>query len=103
MSLRHTTSWQHIEGLTKSIMTLAKKQDWPEVNELAIKRHQAVLKHFDDFPVGPETAEFYNDHLSRFLTQEAHITALATDARKKVMQQGLALQQSQKAVSAYHK
>ena len=103
MSLSNTISWQQIERLTTSIMALAKAEDWSEVTKLAIERHRAVLKHFDDFPVGPQTAEFYKKHLSRFITQEAAINALATDARKKVMRQGLAMQKNQKAVAAYHK
>ena len=95
-------SWQLVVDLSQSILQLALEKNWAAISELAIDRHRAVLQHFSTFPVGPETADFYYQRIDLFLKQEEKIKNIAGQARKKAMKEGALLQQSRRAVDAYH-
>lgn len=94
-------SWQSIEALNASMREAAGEEQWPTVVELAVTRHRNLLLHFERFPVGPATADFYAEHLNRMLEGERQLQALALDARKRVMRDGAGASYNRRAVGAY--
>ena len=94
-------SWAHIVSLSDQLMSLADQQEWLAMVEQAAERHNAVQQHFEQFPVGPETAAYYVDKLNGFMTQEQQLQNLAREARKFVMKQGADIQLGKKMTSAY--
>jgi hypothetical protein len=94
-------SWFAIEALSRSMRDAAGREDWLQVVELAASRHRNLLYHFQQFPVGPENAGFYQEHLTRMLDGERELQALALDARRRVMRDGAAANHSRRAVGAY--
>lgn len=93
--------WQQVLDSTKHLEHAANEQDWEHVAELAAKRHSLITQHFDIHPVGPDTAEFYQQHLSSFLAKEEQLQQLAATARKAAMKASLKLHSNKKAVNAY--
>jgi len=96
-----TQSWALIERLTETMQQAALEHDWPHVLELATQRHQYLMAHFDKFPVGPDNAEFYHQHLHAMLTGEQQLQAITTEARKAVMRDSLVSSRNHRAVGAY--
>ena len=94
-------SWAALMHQTRAMRAAARAADWPAVAELAGTRHQALLEHFERFPVGPETAVFYERHLNLLLEQERELKTLAVTARREVMKQGLDASRNRRAVKAY--
>lgn len=94
-------SWQVLIDLSKQMEILAQQNDWQALASLAVERHQRVNQHFTQFPVGPETASFYQQRLSQFMAHEQQLQQLATTARKQVMKHGADLRQGKKANHAY--
>ena len=96
-----TQSWQHIQHLSEQMSYAAQKENWPDVATMASQRHSVIEKHFDSFPVGPETASFYVKHLNQLLQQEEPLKALAREARKQIMKHGTELIKGRKMQRAY--
>ena len=96
-----TDSWQSLVEHSSALRNAVEQQDWMRASEMAQQRHTSLLQHFRRFPVSPETAEFYQDHLARLLADEPELNALAVQARREVMKQGLAFNHNRRAVSAY--
>jgi hypothetical protein len=94
-------SWKTILDYSEKMMQLASEENWNEVANIAVERHQTVNEHFQRYPVGPETADYYYLKLNDFLTNEKELQAIATNARKQVMKHGVNFQQGQKASLAY--
>ncbi|MEE8058017.1 MAG: hypothetical protein V3T17_09290 [Pseudomonadales bacterium] len=94
-------SWQQILVSTQTLEQSAAQEDWPLVAELAASRHQLITQHFKLYPVGPNTAEFYQKHLSSFLIKEEQLQKLAIEARKASMKASIKFNTNKKAVSAY--
>jgi hypothetical protein len=94
-------SWSAVEQMTASLFSAADTCDWQHVLTLAKERHQQVLDHFNCFPVGPDTASFYQERLTQLLNNERDLQQLATAARREVMREGLITNQNNRAVSAY--
>jgi hypothetical protein len=94
-------SWFAIEALSRSMRDAASSEEWLQVVELAASRHRNLLHHFQRFPVGPENAGFYQDHLTRMLDGERELQALALDARRRVMREGAVANHNRRAVGAY--
>ena len=94
-------SWDAIESISTSMRDAAAQEEWNQVVELAMSRHRNLLGHFQRFPVGPENAAFYNDRLSVMLAGERELQALAMDARKKVMRDGVNANYNRRAMGAY--
>lgn len=93
--------WQAINDLGQQMHQLAIDEQWSSIAELAMQRHQTVLTHFGRFPVSPENAEFYTQHLSTFLQQEEQLKQLVESARKKAIRGISSINQGRRAVSAY--
>ena len=96
-----TGSWHALIGHCTALREAVTAQDWMRASEMAEQRHASLLAHFEQFPVGPETAEFYQHHLAHLLADEPQLNALAVQARREVMKQGLAFNHNRRAVSAY--
>lgn len=94
-------SWQDIEAMNQSIHAAANAEEWQQVVECAADRHQRLLAHFEDFPVGPQYANFYQQRLTEMLTGERQLQALATNARKRVMSDGVVINKNRRALGAY--
>lgn len=94
-------SWTALEQLTASMHRAAAGEDWAQVLELSIHRHQSLLEHFGRFPVGPDNAEFYQTHLTTLLSGEQELQRIALEARKRVMRDGVASQRTGRAIGAY--
>jgi hypothetical protein len=71
------------------------------VLELAAARHRRVVEHFESFPVGPDTADYYRQRLSNMLKNEESLQLLVRDARKSLMREGLTIRHGHQAVGAY--
>ncbi len=95
------SSWADIDAATHSIRSAAVAEDWLTVTELAVARHQQIIQHFNQFPVGPQSAPFYQHHLSEMLKSEKDLQALALDARTRVMRDGISLHHNRRALGAY--
>jgi hypothetical protein len=95
------SSWSSIQSLTASLRNAADAENWPQVLELASARHGTLLRHFEQFPVGPANAEFYFQNLNQMLSAEAELQALTLAARKQVMRDGLTNNRNREAVAAY--
>jgi hypothetical protein len=74
-------SWQKLLSSSQSIVELAHQQQWRKITQVVIQRRRIIDKHFEKFPVGTETADFYSSKLSAFFEIENHIEALARQAR----------------------
>lgn len=94
-------SWQCIEDLGLEMQQLVNEESWSNIAEIAVRRHQAVVKHFNEFPVCPERAVFYKSHLSDFLKQEEQFKNVVQQAREKVLKGVVNINQGKRAVSAY--
>lgn len=94
-------SWGAIEAVTVEMKESAETLDWLTVVEQAARRHNLVLAHFEQFPVGPQNADFYRDRLSAMLTGEQALQELVREARKTLMSEGAAMQLNKRMVSAY--
>ena len=94
-------SWRAIEAMSHSIRDAASGEDWHTVVELAATRHHNLVDHFQRFPVGPGNAEFYHHQLAQMLAGERELHALALDARKRVMRNGMVANHNRRAVGAY--
>jgi hypothetical protein len=95
------SSWADIDAVTQSIRAAAVAEDWLSVTEMAIARHQQIIEHFQHYPVGPQSAPFYQHHLSEMLKSEKDLQALALDARTRVMRDGISLHHNRRALGAY--
>ena len=94
-------SWSAIDQLTHAMRTAANAEEWSNVLELSGSRHQRLMQHFEQFPVGPGNAEFYQQHLTSMLNGEKELQRLATDARREVMREGLITNKNHRAIGAY--
>jgi|GEM_PF-5216636 len=94
-------SWHALMGYNTALGDAVAEQDWERACELAAQRHRALLQHFQQHPVGPATAEFYQQALPGFMADEPRLNELAVQARREIMKQSLALRQGRRAVSAY--
>lgn len=95
------SSWNGILQQTNNFKQAIDENRWQIAAELAATRHQTIQKHFKNFPVGPETADFYQKHLSTFMQQEESYRHEAQRARKQAMREGLVISNNKKAISAY--
>ncbi len=95
------TSWQDIEAMNQSLHAAANAEEWQEVVERAATRHQRLLVHFEHFPVGPKYAEFYQNRLTEMLSGERQLQALADNARRRVMSDGVVINKNRRAVNSY--
>lgn len=95
------SSWNVVEALTAAMKSSAKAHDWLDVIEQAASRHHLVVAHFEQFPVGPENAEFYRQRLSTMLEGEQNLQSLVRDARKSLMSEGALISHGHRAVGAY--
>ncbi len=94
-------SWYAIESLSDSMRDAAAQENWSQVVELAVSRHRNLLHHFQQFPVGPDNAAFYNDRLTQMLAGERELQDIAVDARRRVMRDGVQASYNRRAVGAY--
>ena len=94
-------SWLEIEQINASIHAAAAEQSWDRVVEWATSRHQSLQRHFQNFPVGPQNAAFYQTHLTKMLDGEQALHALAVDARRHIMREGAAMNNTRRALGAY--
>ena len=96
-----TGSWDTLVAHSAALRAAVAAQDWMLASDVARQRHVSMVAHFQQFPVGPETAAFYGDHLAALLAEEPQLKALAVEARREVMKQGLAFNRSRRAATAY--
>ncbi|MCP3907259.1 MAG: flagellar protein FliT [Oceanicoccus sp.] len=94
-------SWEIIEARTNAMEDAAKQEDWETIAHLAVERHLLITSHFNQFPVGPDTASFYQPRLANFLDSESELQVCAQSARKQLMKDGLIRSTGKKAVNAY--
>ncbi|ARN73054.1 hypothetical protein [Oceanicoccus sagamiensis] len=97
------TSWAEIISITQSIENSAAKEAWEDISSLAVNRHKKITGHFAQFPVGPDTAYFYAEHLNNFIAQEQVLSDLVKAARKEALKQGMTINNRKKVNSAYLK
>lgn len=94
-------SWQHLVEQSQQLRHAVDQEDWSRAGEVASARHNALLNHFEHYPVGPDTADFYHTHLAALLTEEPQLHALAVQARREAMKQGLEVSHNRRAINAY--
>lgn len=94
-------SWLEIERINASIHAAAAEHSWERVVEGAAARHQSLLRHFETFPVGPTNANFYQKNLTKMLSGEEALHALAVDARRQIMRESASATHSHRAMNAY--
>lgn len=97
-----TLSWRELERQSEALREAVAEQDWEAASDIAMRRHTGLQRHFHHYPVGPDTAPFYERHLARLLADEPQLQALAVQARREVMKQGLQASHNRRAVNAYH-
>lgn len=73
-------SWNAIVCASLEVMASIKEGDGLELIDEVLKRHQLLDEHFARFPIGPDNAGFYHQHLSTFLEMENAITRLTQDS-----------------------
>lgn len=95
-------SWNKILELTQQFKQLTGDSLWLKASELAASRHQTITQHFQQYPVGPETAEFYVQHLNDFMHKEDALKQQALKARKIAMKESIAISTNKKAIKAYN-
>lgn len=95
------SSWFEIERISQAMQEAAAHKNWPHVVECAAARHHIVLRHFDNFPVGPQNALFYRERLTQLLSGEQALHALAVDARREIMRESATVNYSHRALNAY--
>lgn len=95
-------SWYKILQLTEQFKQLTDEGLWPEASALAVLRHKTITQHFQQYPVGPATAEFYVQHLNNFMHQEELLKQQAIKARKMAMKEGMIINTNKKAINAYN-
>jgi len=103
MSQDIESNWNAMLATTAAMHDAATEAKWEQVLELASRRHQALLEHFARFPVGPDNAAFYREHINDMLRSEQELQELAQSARKQVMRSAVASNQNHRAVGAYLK
>ena len=96
-----TQSWSEVESLSQEIYQAANNEEWPLVLELATRRHEHLMAHFTRFPVGPDNAEFYHEHLHALLASEQRLQSMTIEARKAVMRDGLVSSRNHRAIGSY--
>lgn len=96
-----THSWSMVETLSQQIYRAADNEEWQQVLELATQRHEQLTSHFAQFPVGPDNALFYYEHLPALLVSEQRLQATTLAARKAVMRDGLTSSRTQRAIGNY--
>lgn len=94
-------SWQSIADLAQQMHQLASDEDWSGIAKLAMQRHQQVVAHFEQYPVSPEKAEFYQRNLNAFLQQEEQLKQIVHTARKKAIRGVTSINRGRRAVNAY--
>lgn len=94
-------SWSSILESSRAIELLAADEDWKKVTELASNRHQAIRQHFENFPVGPETANFYSIELSGFIAREDKLQEVVKKARKEALKSGTIINNRKKLLRSY--
>jgi hypothetical protein len=95
------SSWNGVRELTATMHGLVAAEEWDKVLELSAQRHQRVVGHFADFPVGPENSEFYRNQIHEMLEGEKELHSLVIEARKQVMRAAMTSNQNHRAVNAY--
>ena len=95
-------SWNKILQLTEQFKQLTDDSLWPEASALAALRHKTITLHFQQYPVGPATAEFYVKHLNNFMHREELLKKQAIKARKLAMKEGMIINTNKKAIKAYN-
>lgn len=95
------TSWNNIISMTSNIETLATESKWEEIASIATQRHKDITNHFQTYPVGPQTAQFYSKHLSNFLEKEEVLQALVKNARKETLKAGTIINNRKKLSASY--
>lgn len=96
-----TRSWSEVEDLSQQIYRAADDEDWQRVLELSTRRHEHLLAHFAQFPVGPDNAAFYYEHLPTLLASEQRLQSMTVAARKAVLRDGLISSHNQRAIGTY--
>ncbi len=97
------TSWVSIELCTSAMKAAAQSEDWEQVLNLASDRHEKLRRHFEQFPVSSDSADFYQRRLTGLLHGEKNLQHLASNARRAAMQDGLASNKNHRAMAAYLK
>ena len=95
------SSWATVAAMTSAMKSAADLRQWPEIVGQAAARHRHLMAHFEQFPVGPATAEFYRQRLGELLSGEQALQDLVRNARKSLMSEGLAINHGNRAVGAY--
>jgi hypothetical protein len=103
--LRHdynlNESWATIIAISQEIELLASQESWESVVDSAKQRHQAVVTHFNRFPVGPDNAVFYMEHLNSFMQNEERLQIIVNKARMETMQAISEFNKNRQAAQAY--
>jgi hypothetical protein len=94
-------SWETIAGMGQTMQQLANDSDWPGIADLARRRHESVTLHFQRYPVSPDNAEFYHQHLHHFFQQEQLLNEIVNCARKNVLKDANLFGHNRRAISAY--
>ncbi|WP_101759934.1 hypothetical protein [Oceanicoccus sp. KOV_DT_Chl] len=95
------SSWIKIKSLTDEMISNSSREDWLGVSETAKQRHKLITLHFSNHPVGPDTAEFYQQHLNELMQNEAGLQSLITAARKKSMKENSFINNRKRIQTAY--
>lgn len=101
MTIDIEKSWNSILAASSEIESLAATENWQEVSELARNRHGKIQRHFDTFPVGPKTADFYSVELSGFIAREDKLQELVRQARKETLKSGIIINNRKKLANSY--
>ncbi len=95
-------SWKQITALSERLAELTAQQAWEEVMALGKERHDAIVAHFERFPITADTIEFYQQNLPVLMTAEQTLREKTTGAHLEALEAGLAQQANRRAINSYH-
>ncbi|MCR8921390.1 hypothetical protein NO559_01315 [Dasania sp. GY-MA-18] len=79
-------SWEKSKQLERMIISSSNQNKWTDVLSNCQTRTMQLLLHFKKYPIGPETAYFYQHNLSEHLRNEKIIEQIRRKATKQILQ-----------------
>lgn len=73
-----TRSWWKLLDSGEKIIALCDARRWTQARQLLAARENLSQQHFQRFPVGPATKQFYHQRIAHLFDLEQSLTALQT-------------------------
>ncbi len=96
-----TSSWNDIKTIGSGIFESARNEDWNSTLELAKRRHERLLEHFNEFPINPETSWRYKTIIEEMISAENQLQQIISKARIKLSVESKRIHNQKTGISAY--